>query len=281
MEKVSVVTPTHNGFLTLPETVASVRAQTYGSIEFIIVDDASDDAASLQYLASLGDDVQVMHQQKAGPAAARNKGIAAASGTYILLLDDDDLIDPTYIEKAVAILDRKEADVVYCLADRFGAVTCPWDLPPFSPVTMLVDNVVFISALFPRKLWQQAGGFDERMTKGLEDYDFWLTLLEHDARFFRIPEVLFHCRVKEQSHNVQSANTEQKMRDNYSYLYQKHHGLFERYHEAYAAALREDWIHLRFVLNTPPVEPPPPPPTLRSRLGNAYRSLFPPKQKGE
>ena len=268
MEKVSVITPTHNGLATLPETVASVQAQTYASIEHIIVDDGSDDEAFLQYLSSLPEGIQVMHQTNAGPAAARNHGIDAASGTYILLLDDDDLIDPTYIEKAVQILDRGEADIVYCQADRFGEVECPWDLPPFSPVTMLVDNVVFITALFPKALWNRAGGFDEGMKKGLEDYDFWLTQLEHDARFYRIPEVLFHCRVKPQSHNVESANTEQKLLDNYSYLYQKHHALFLRYEKEYMAALRADWIHLRYILNKP-VEPPPPPPPPKGLRGHA------------
>ncbi len=251
MRKVSIITPTHNGLLTLPETIASVHAQTYSDIEHIIVDDGSDDASFLQYLSSLPENMQVIHQAAAGPAAARNNGIGAASGDYILLLDDDDLIDPTYVEKAAQILDRGDADIVYCMADRFGKVNCPWDLPPFSPVAMLVDNVVFITALFPKRLWSAVGGFDEGMKKGLEDYDFWLTQLEHDARFYRIPEVLFHCRVKAQSHNVVSADTEQKMQDNYNYLYQKHHALFMRYEEEYMAALRADWIHLRYILNKP------------------------------
>jgi glycosyltransferase involved in cell wall biosynthesis len=261
MEKVSVVTPTHNGLTTLPETIASVQAQTYPVIEHIIVDDGSDDEAFLQYLSSLPECIQVIHQENAGPAAARNRGVNVASGTYILLLDDDDLIDPTYIEKAAQILDRKEADIVYCQADRFGDVTCSWDLPSFSPVAMLVDNVVFITALFSKALWHSsAGGFDENMKKGLEDYDFWLTQLEHDARFYRIPEVLFHCRVKSHSHNTESASTEQKLLDNYSYLYQKHRALFLRYEEEYMAALRADWVHLRYILNKPAEPPSPPPP---------------------
>ena len=273
MKKVSVVTATHNGLTTLPETIAAVKAQTYPAIEHIIVDDGSDDEAFLQYLSSPPDGVQVIRQANAGPAAARNRGIDAATGTYILLLDDDDLIDPTYIEKAAQILDRKEADIVYCQADRFGEVTCPWDLPPFSPVAMLVDNVVFITALFPKELWRIAGGFDESMKKGLEDYDFWLTQLEHDAQFYRIPEVLFHCRVKPQSHNTESASTEQKLLDNYSYLYRKHHALFLRYEEDYMAALRADWVHLRYILNKP-VEPPPPHPRgLRGYAGALLRRI--------
>ncbi len=279
MEKVSVVTPTHNGLTTLPETIAAVKAQTYPAIEHIIVDDGSDDEAFLQYLSSLPDGLQVIHQPNAGPAAARNRGIDAAAGTYILLLDDDDLIDPTYIEKAAQILDRKEADIVYCQADRFGEVACPWDLPPFSPVAMLVDNVVFITALFPKALWRSTGGFDESMRKGLEDYDFWLTQLEHDAQFYRIPEVLFHCRVKAQSHNTESASTEQKLLDNYSYLYRKHHALFMRYEEEYIAALRADWVHLRYMLNNP-VEPPLPHPRgLRGYAGALLRRII--GEKGE
>ncbi len=271
MEKVSIIIPTYNGGATMPETLASALGQTYEEKEIIIVDDGSTDTAYTHYLEGLAVDervVHLLHGEHRGPSASRNLGVDKSEGKYILLLDDDDTIESDYVQKAVAILEGNgKADVVYSLADRFGVVEELWNLPPFAPETMLVDNVVFISALFDKKLWQEAGGFDESMTKGLEDYDFWLSLMERGARFYRIPEVLFHCRVKVQSHNLSSANSEEKMVANYQYLYEKHKSLFSANQEAYQAALRRDWIHLRYVLSQPEKG-------LKQRIMNRVSSLF-------
>lgn len=64
---------------------------------------------------------------------------------------------------------------------------------------MLYTNVIFVTALFRKKDWYLVGGFDESLKNGIEDYDFWLALVERDRKVYQIPEVLFQYRIKEVS----------------------------------------------------------------------------------
>lgn len=88
--KVSVIIPVHNGSAYLVETLESVFAQTCAPHEIIAVDDGSSDS-SPQLLASFGDRVKIVRQPNQGVAAARNAGLAHASGDLISFLDQDDL----------------------------------------------------------------------------------------------------------------------------------------------------------------------------------------------
>ena len=122
MEKVSVIMPCYNDGAFIEESVASVRGQTYSNTELIIIDDGSDDAHTLKILEQFKrDGVTVLHTDHLRPAGARNAGIRAATGKYILPLDSDDTIEPAYIEQAVAVMEKDETvGVVYCHADLFG-----------------------------------------------------------------------------------------------------------------------------------------------------------------
>src|SRR5690349_9528715 len=90
-ERISVVIPVYNSERFLPEAVGSVRAQQNKVSEIIIVDDASTDgSADVAY--ALGSDITVIRNyENMGPAASRNRGIQAASGSLIAFLDADDL----------------------------------------------------------------------------------------------------------------------------------------------------------------------------------------------
>ncbi|MCE9672349.1 glycosyltransferase family 2 protein [Myxococcus stipitatus] len=89
----SVVIPTYNRARLLERTLASVFAQEETDYEVIVVDDGSTDD-TLDMLASLGERVRVLRQRNAGPGAARNQGIQAALGEYVVFLDSDDLWFP-------------------------------------------------------------------------------------------------------------------------------------------------------------------------------------------
>src|SRR5690242_9401975 len=97
---VTVVIPCYNMGAFIEETVASVLAQTFRSFEIVIVDDGSRDpetVVKLDQLAARG--LTVLRTHNVGVAAARNRGIEVAQGSYILPLDADDLIGPLYLEK--------------------------------------------------------------------------------------------------------------------------------------------------------------------------------------
>lgn len=86
---ISVVIPVYNGAAFVADAVASVRAQTVAAREIIVVDDGSTDATA-EVVRGLGEDVRYLHQGNRGPAAARNRGVAAAAGDWIAFLDADD-----------------------------------------------------------------------------------------------------------------------------------------------------------------------------------------------
>src|SRR5262249_32672545 len=132
MPKVSVIIPCFNQGQFVDEAVASVLAQTYRDFEIIVINDGSTDEATNRKLAAYDyPQAQVMHTANQGAAGARNTGIAATSGQYILPLDADDRIAPTYLERAVAALEADaRVGIVYCQAELFGEESGPWQLPP-------------------------------------------------------------------------------------------------------------------------------------------------------
>src|SRR4051812_49267097 len=96
---VSVVIPVHNAAEWIRETLNSVSAQTYPSIEVVLVDDGSTDATP-EILSSYGDRVRVIaNKTNQGVSVSRNIAIEAAKGAYIAFLDHDDLWHPQKIEK--------------------------------------------------------------------------------------------------------------------------------------------------------------------------------------
>lgn len=236
MEKVSVIMPCYNDGNYIEEAVQSVFNQTYENIELIIIDDGSTDEKTKQILSVLEDDarIKLLHTQRRGPAGARNIGIEYAQGTYIMPLDSDDRIVPSYIEKAVSILSNNpQIGVVYCYANLFGEKNGRWDLPEYRLERMLVKNIVFVSALFRKKDWIEAGGFSEQFKYGLEDYDFWLSILELGRDIYQIPEVLFYYRVKSASRTTYLHADLEKLKESYRLLYKRHKKLYANHKSKY------------------------------------------------
>ena len=104
METVSVIVTVYNLESYLEETLRSVMAQTYPALEIICVDDGSTDGspAILSQLAAEDDRIRVITQANAGVGEARNAGLAAATGTYVMILDGDDVFEPTMVERLMS-----------------------------------------------------------------------------------------------------------------------------------------------------------------------------------
>jgi len=116
MAETSVIIPTYNRRAFLEEAVQSVRAQTYRDFEIIIVDDGStDDTAA--FVEANRQHLKYVYQENAGPSAARNTGIARASGRYVTFLDSDDLWHPRKLEVQTAFMQSNPKAMV-CYADE-------------------------------------------------------------------------------------------------------------------------------------------------------------------
>lgn len=109
---VSIIVPVYNVEKYIVETVDSVRAQTYGNWELLLVNDCStDDTVQVieGYLEQVKDErIRLIHQQTNGGAAkARNTGLAKSEGRYVAYLDSDDLWEPEKLEHQIAFMQDK------------------------------------------------------------------------------------------------------------------------------------------------------------------------------
>lgn len=247
---VSVIMPCYNDGAYIRAAVDSVRAQTYPALELVIIDDGSDDSETLNILSQLEAEggTVLLRTNRLRPAGARNAGIAAASGYYILPLDADDRIEANYIEQAVAIAEsNNNVGIVYCYADLFGERSGRWELPDYSFDAMLLDNIIFVTALFRKEDWETVGGFRTSMKYGMEDYDFWLSILELGREIIQIPQVLFHYRIKPTSRTTEFMEDPRVVQETYQAIYTQHPTLYGRYQNEYAIILRNALIEQIFL----------------------------------
>lgn len=122
---VSIIMPTYKQDELLHKAVESVLAQTYTNFELIVVDDNKDESyksANKQYFESLNDSriLYLQNEVNMGSTATRNKGIFASQGKYITFLDDDDCYLPEKVEKQVALMSNKNAQVSVCNTSLFN-----------------------------------------------------------------------------------------------------------------------------------------------------------------
>jgi len=225
---VSVIVPCCNSEKYIAETLDSVRNQTYQQWECIVVDDGSTDRSAdiVKNYVSKDSRFFYIRKENEGTAIARNTGIKASRGMYILPLDADDLIAPPYIEEAVRVLDEQpKVKVVYCNAEKFGRKKGKWMLPDFDFKLLLSQNLIFCSALYRRIDFDKTTGYNPNMP-GMEDWDFWLSLLHENDVVVRLQPVYFFYRTHKISRNrIANRNIE----NIYRQLYLNHKDLYVDY----------------------------------------------------
>ncbi len=194
MPRASIVVPAYNTLSTLPETVQSLRSQTFQDVEIIVVDDGSSDGTA-DWVRSQDDPrLRLVRQVNRGLAGARNGGIGAARGEYIGFCDGDDLWEPEKLERHVAFLDaRPEVGLTYSgsvLVDEKGNSMGLFQKPKadrVSPRDVLLRNPigngsspVFRRAALDDLAFRPAGEarnwwFDETFRQS-EDIECWMRL---------------------------------------------------------------------------------------------------------
>ena len=220
--KISIIIPCYNMGNFIDEAIQSVQQFPNNELyEIVVVNDGSDDAHTISRLKQLEDEgIKIIHQKNKGLGNARNTGIQAAQGEYILLLDADNKILPEYISLSIEILDKRtETAIVYGDALFFEEENRINTVPDFSIEAMLKENYIDACAVFRKEVWETVNGFDENMpVMGCEDWDFWLRAFFAGFKFRHIDKVLFEYRVRGDSMIQTTKYHQEELRD---YIFNK------------------------------------------------------------
>lgn len=113
---VSIVVPAYNVGQYLNKCIDSLRAQTYGNIEVVLVDDGSTDSCADICDAAAASDhrFKVIHKANGGPSEARNRALDIITGSYLTFVDGDDFVADNHIETLLGILLKEDADIAIC-----------------------------------------------------------------------------------------------------------------------------------------------------------------------
>jgi glycosyltransferase involved in cell wall biosynthesis len=199
---VSVIIPTYNRAHIIGDTIEDLLQQTYQNLEIIVVDDGSTDDTHSK-LEAFGKRIRWVAQPNAGPAAARNRGIAIATGEIVAFQDSDDSWHPTKIERQVFLLQRAGQSVVCCVCNSIvqlpHCVVRSFDRAPLNPPmeegiwlnpaeVLATRFFLFNQAVAVRRdVLARIGGFDESL-RLMEDLHLALRLsLEGPWAFIREP----------------------------------------------------------------------------------------------
>jgi len=201
MRRVSIITVSYNSSSTIRETIESVLAQDYPSIQYIIVDGDSNDGTQ-EIVKSYGDRIAMFKSERDnGLYDAMNKGIDMATGDVIAILNSDDLYaDNQVISRVVSVFDRGNVDVVYGDLVYFDTAKPDRAIRYYRGGTFSLRRVRY--GLMPphptffigKSVYEKYGKFDLQF-KLSADFDLILRFLGvHKVPFTYMPEVLVRMR---------------------------------------------------------------------------------------
>ncbi len=261
MAEISIIVPVYNAAAYLRKSLDSIVNQSYRDIEFIFVDDGSgdDSPAILKEYEAADRRVTVFHQENRGAGAARNYGMGAAGGKYLLFLDCDDIFETSMVEKMHSRAEADNLDVLVCRADLFDCVTgkvsdVSWSVRreylPSQPViasTDIRENFFEVFVWWPwdklyRKKFLDEVNLRFQELRSTEDLFFVCAAVLMAKRISVLDEVLVHHRTGDKN---SVSNSREKSWDNFlcalealeTFLRDK--GLYDRF--------RRDFIN--YVLN--------------------------------
>lgn len=236
-KKVSIVITCYNDHQYIEQAVTSAIGQNWINKEIILVDDGSSESTK-QVLRKIQPKIDLLiTQENKGVSAARNVGIGAATGDYILILDSDDYYREDFCNKAVKKIENDpEIKIVTSFAKWF---TTDRVYSIFRPEgggikNFLLKNAV-LAVLFRRSDFIRTGGYDECMLTGYEDWELYIRILRNGGRAEVLPEILFFYRNKMESRN-KKANLEKY--ELLEYIYLKHSDLYKEHFDFFV----KEWL---------------------------------------
>lgn len=210
----SIIIPCYNHGQYIQDTLDSIKeAKSNFEIEIIIINDGSTDGKTISKLKEIESrGYNVISQINSGLGAARNTGIKAAIGKYILPLDSDNMVLKPYLNDAIELLEQDDFyDIVYGDAFYFGEKSGEWIVGEYNLLKLIPSNYIDACAVFRKSVWEKVGGYDEKIPKmGVEDWDFWLNCSFNGFRFYYLQKPCFRYRVLSTSMIQSFSSTDNK-----------------------------------------------------------------------
>lgn len=254
----SIVTPYFNTGPVFWETFRAIQRMSFVDWEWIIVDDGSTEEESLRQLEDAQHReprIRVMRQSNAGPAVARNHAVREARGRFIMLLDSDDLVEPTFAEKAIWFLST-QPQFAACNSCNvtFGSKNILWPHGFEGYEHNLKDNWITNMAVIRRDAFISAGGFDETLRYGHEDWDLWLNLAEAGFWGYTIQEYLTWYRDNPTSRRMETSSSKKRQKEFHQSLLRKH-GTLHRHFPRPVWASSLEMVHSDIRIDCPVENP--------------------------
>lgn len=208
---ISLLMPVYNvAPQLLHEAISSVKEQIYPNWELCIADDASTSPGTIEALSRYeGEErIRIVRRAENGHICrATNDAADMATGEFIALIDNDDLLAPHALFEIVRLLQQHpDADLIYTDEDKMDMEGRHYDLhfkPDWSPALLLGYNYINHLTCMRRTLFEDVGRFRPGY-EGAQDYDLLLRVTERTDRVFHIPKILYHWRAVPGSTALQS-----------------------------------------------------------------------------
>lgn len=225
-KKVSVIVPVYNSINCLERCVDSLRAQTYGNLEILLIDDGSTDGTDrlCERLAAEDARILVRHKRNGGASSARNVGISMASGDYVGFVDSDDYVDSYVYEELSRALEAGKYPVAQISRDevdeegkRLPDICIPPEKERFCDAETFIRELLlhrgdssFCTKLFPRELFAK-----HRFPEGElnEDFRLLLEILQEIPGIVILPKQGYHVVCRRES------TTRKRTKDSFSRVF--------------------------------------------------------------
>lgn len=241
---VSIIVPVYKVEAYLHRCVDSILAQTYKSIEIILVDDGSPDKCPeiCDDYKKTDDRIHVIHKENGGLASARLAGFECASGEYVLFIDSDDFIEPTMVEKLVYSIESTDAGIAICsyyvdMGKNIEKITLPFDKTSIDGKDAVREKYIlplignpsgekaipgFLCIRLLKKSLIQRHFFGSEREFYLEDHYFDLLYADNVKKISLVNEPLYH-------YCVNSASLSNCRRENKWGMYQNLYRFYQKY----------------------------------------------------
>lgn len=204
--KISIIIAAYDQAEYLEDCIESAYSQTTPAHEIIVINDGSHDNTleiaeryMFKEFPGIESPVRVINQDNRGLSSARNTGIMAATGDYILPLDSDDMLKENAIALITQEIIKTNADIIAPSFQEFGKSNREILVEHFTMDDLKVANRLGYFSCVRRSKLIECGGYNPKMKWGWEDWNLWFDLFKRNATATIIKDILVMYRVKEKS----------------------------------------------------------------------------------